>query len=96
MIGKPVILAAATAFLSAAAALASDPPAASSPSAEGGGEQRLICRGSSKQLGSRIRRARRCRTAEQWQREDEEKGRVPLSAQVTEGQNDGLGGVRPQ
>ena len=35
-------------------------------------------------------------TAEQWRQEDEEKGRVPISAQVTEGQNDGRTAATPQ
>lgn len=86
MIGRPVILAATALALSAAAALAADPPA----------DERRVCRGATKQLGSRIRRPRRCLTEEQWRQEDEEKGRVPLSAQVTEGQNDGRQTATPQ
>ena len=89
MTGRPVILVATALALSAAGAFAADPPAAST-------EERQICRGSSKQLGSRIRRPRRCKTAEQWQAEDEAKGRVPISALVTEGQNDGRTTATPQ
>ena len=52
-------------------------------------DNRRICRDSGRQLGSHIRTARRCRTAEQWRQEDEEKARMPESMHVTEGQNDG-------
>ena len=89
MAGKSLILIALTAALSTAGALAADPPAQSR-------DERLICRGATKQLSSRIRTPRRCRTAEQWQAEDEAKGRVPLSAQVTTGQNDGRQSATPR
>lgn len=89
MIGKSAILIALGAALSTAGALAADPPAPP-------GKQRLICRGATRTLGSHIRRARRCRTAEQWQEEDQAKGRLPLSLQVTEGQNDGRQRPTPQ
>ena len=56
------------------------------PKAEDG---RRICRDSGRQLGSHVRTARRCRTAEQWRLEDEEKARMPESMRMTEGQNDG-------
>jgi len=75
MTGRPVILVATALTLSAAGAIAADPPATSQ-------EERQICRGSTKQLGSRIRRPRRCRTAEQWRQEDEEKGRVPCRSRL--------------
>lgn len=89
MAGKPFILIALTAALSAAAAVAADPPAQAQ-------DERRICRGGTKQLSSRIRTARRCLTAEQWQQEDEARARVPLSAQVTAGQNDGRQGAQPR
>lgn len=89
MIGKSAILVALTMTLSLAGALAADPPAPAE-------KQRLICRGTAKQLGSRIRTPRRCRTAEQWQEEDEARGRAPLSLQVTQGQNDGRQGPAPR
>ncbi len=89
MAGKSLILIVLTAGLSAGGAWAVDPPAPSE-------EQRLICRGATKQLSSRIRTPRRCRTADQWQQEDEAKGRTPLSARVTAGQNDGRQGSAPQ
>lgn len=58
-------------------ALAADPPAEPE-------KQRLICRGGGERsLGSHIRRARRCRTAEQWRQEDEEKSRLPAGLQTT-------------
>ena len=51
--------------------------------------------GGLKQLSSRIRTARRCRTAEQWRQEEEAKGQMPLSAQITGSQNDGRQGATP-
>lgn len=88
MVGKSVILVALTLTLTGVGALAADPPAPS-------GDERLICRGTAKSLGSRIRTPRRCRTAEQWQEEDHSKSRLPVSAQITEGQNSGQA-ARPQ
>lgn len=89
MTGRPVILVATALALSAAGAFAADPAPAPQ-------DERQVCRGSAKQLGSRIRRPRRCKTAEEWRQEDEEKGRVPISALVTEGQNDGRTAATPQ
>ena len=89
MVARSVILAALAMTVSAAGALAPDPPAQS-------GKQPLICRGATRTLGSRVRSQRRCRTAEQWQREDEEKAGLPISLQVTQGQNDGHQGRTPQ
>jgi len=90
MTRKSLISILLSAALSAGAgAVAADPPTAPE-------EQRQICRGGAKQLSSRIRTARRCRSAEQWRQEDEEKARMPLSAQVTQGQNDGRQGRAPQ
>jgi hypothetical protein len=48
-----------------------------------------ICRENERQTGSHIRTGRICKTAEQWQAEDEARGRVPPSLTVTEGQQDG-------
>jgi hypothetical protein len=59
-------------------------------------DSRRICRDSGRQLGSHIRTARRCRSAEQWRLEDEEKGQIPASLSVTQGQNDGQPGRQPQ
>ena len=89
MVGKSVILVALAITLSVAGALAADPPAP-------GEKQRLVCRGGERQLGSHMRTRQRCRTAEQWQEEDEAKGRLPVTLQVTEGQNDGRAGRTPQ
>ena len=55
-----------------------------------------ICRKSETRTGTRIRTGRKCRSAEEWRKEDEERDRVPLSLTVTEGQNDGHPPVRPQ
>lgn len=91
MAGTSIGLIALAAILtSAAAAFAADPPA----SAE---KQQLICRGGGeRQLGSHVRTRRRCRTAEQWQQEDEAKANLPVSLQVTQGQNDGRVVPMPQ
>lgn len=59
-------------------------------------ESRRICRDSGRQLGSHIRASRRCRTAEQWRQEDEEKAQLPAGMQVTQGQNDGRPPRQPQ
>jgi hypothetical protein len=93
MAGKPVALIALVTLAvaaSAVGALAADPPASS-------GKQRIICRGGGERsLGSHIRVSQRCRTAEQWQQESEEKGRLPVSLRVVEGQNDGHQGSAPR
>jgi hypothetical protein len=59
-------------------------------------DQQLICRGGERQLSSRIRTTRRCRTAEQWQAEDDSKGRLPVSLQTSQGQNDGRTPAQPR
>jgi hypothetical protein len=89
MAGKSLGLIALAIALSAAGALAADPPAPA-------GKQELICRSGARSLGSHIRAQRRCRTAEQWQREDEAKGGMPVTLQVTQGQNDGRVVPTPQ
>ena len=83
------ILVSLIAALTAAAAFAADRPAPA-------GEQRLVCRGGERRLGSRTRTERRCRTAEQWQQEDDVNGRIPVTLQVTQGQNDGRVTPTPQ
>ena len=88
MAGKSLGLIALAAILTSAA-VAADPPA----SAE---KQQRICRGGERQLGSHTRTRQRCRTAEQWRQEDEAKGTLPLSLQVTQGQNDGRTARTPQ
>ena len=50
----------------------------------------LICRKVEQDTGSHIRKGRRCRTQEDWAREDEERTRMSASTQVTEGQGDSL------
>jgi hypothetical protein len=84
------ILAAVGVGLTAATALVAADPAPQAP------DSRRICRDSGRQLGSHIRASRRCRTAEQWRQEDEEKAQLPASLQVTQGQNDGQVGRQPQ
>lgn len=47
----------------------------------------LICRKAEKEVGSHIRTGKRCRTAEEWEREDAERERKPADMRVTEGQS---------
>ncbi|MEA3011596.1 MAG: hypothetical protein QOD42_141 [Sphingomonadales bacterium] len=90
MAGKSLGLLALAAILTTAGAFAADPPAPA-------GKQQLICRGGGeRQLGSHVRTRRRCLTAEQWQQEDEAKASLPVSLQVTQGQNDGQTVRAPQ
>jgi hypothetical protein len=89
MSARPATLVAVAAALSLAGALAAEPPAEKAKSRE-------ICRAPAKQLGSHIRASRRCRTAEQWQQDDEAKAGLPIGAQVTQGQNDGQVKAQPQ
>ena len=85
----PILLAAGAGLMLTAALAAADSP----PKSE---DSRRICRDLGRQLGSHIRAARRCRTAEQWRQEDEEKAQLPASLQVTQGQNDGRPPRQPQ
>jgi hypothetical protein len=74
-------------ILALAMTLAADPPA---PASSRNGER--ICRGGGQRtLGSHVRTARRCLTAEQWRQEDEARTRTGPAPglQVTAGQNDG-------
>jgi len=89
MARESVILIATVGILSAVAALAAEAPG---PDQEEG----RICRGGTKQLSSRIRTTRRCRTAAQWAEEDQANSRLPLSAQITAGQNDGRQSAAPR
>jgi hypothetical protein len=89
MAGKSLGLVALALILTTVGALAADPPA---PSAK----QKLICRGGQRSLGSHIRAQRRCRTAEQWQGEEEANANLPVTLQVTQGQNDGRVTPTPQ
>ena len=81
MIGRFLTVAGLTAGLVLTGALAAEPAGTNQ-------KERQVCRAPAKTLGSRIRTPRRCRTEQQW-REEEEKGGLPISAQVTTGQNDG-------
>ena len=78
---RTALLLAVTGLAVSSAAAAPDPPSPTKP--------RLICRGAQKSLGSRIRKPRKCMTAEQWQEEDEKAGRVPVSLQVVAPKNEG-------
>jgi hypothetical protein len=84
-----VLLSVGAALTVTATFVSADPPAKAPDS-------RRICRDSGRQLGSHIRAARRCRTAEQWRLEDERSAQMPASLSVTEGQNDGQPSRQPQ
>jgi hypothetical protein len=61
----------------------------------GPAKPQLICRESEEETGSHIRSGRRCKTEEEWRREDERRGRAPASMRVTEGQGDALTKLPP-
>jgi len=61
-------------------------PAATPPP----GKPLLICRKAEQETGSHIRTPRRCKSVEDWAKEDEEKTRASASTQITEGQGDSL------
>jgi len=82
MAARFLTLAAVTAGLVVTGALAAEPAATDQ-------KERQVCRAPTKTLGSRIRTPRRCRTEAQWKEEEDRPGGLPISAQVTTGQNDG-------
>jgi len=47
----------------------------------------LICRKSEQEVGSHIRSGKKCKTAEEWQREDAARESKPASMRVTERQS---------
>lgn len=47
-----------------------------------------ICRKAETRTGTRVKTGSKCKTAEEWQKEDEERARIPVSLSVTEGQSD--------
>jgi len=56
----------------------------------------LICRQGEKETGSHRRTGKRCKTADEWAKEDEDRTRMSPSAQITEGQRDSLSKSSPQ
>jgi len=90
MFVRVVLCAALGVGMVAGPALASPQPPAETPKAE------RICRGAARQLGSHIVAPRRCRTAEQWRIEDEERAQAASTMRLTEGQNDGHAPRAPQ
>ena len=82
MAARSLTLVVLTAGLVVTGARAAEPTAADP-------KERQICRAPTKTLGSRIRTPRRCRSEAQWREEEEGKSGLPISAQVTTGQNDG-------
>ena len=78
-----------------ALAVAAEPAAA--PPASSEANQRICRGGGQRTLGSHIRTRRRCLTAEQWRREeDEARGRPAPGVLITEGQNDGRTSATPR
>ena len=67
------------ALLALALAAATDP-------ATGPPKPTLICRKAEKETGSHIRTGRKCKTAEEWEREDQARENKPANMVVTEGQ----------
>ncbi|HEX6741066.1 MAG TPA: hypothetical protein VF079_04640 [Sphingomicrobium sp.] len=63
--------------------VAAAPDAAQAPPAK----PLLICRASEREVGSRIRKGRQCKTAEQWALVDAERDRKPADMRVTQGQS---------
>ena len=55
----------------------------------------LVCREGEREVGSHIRSGRRCKTAEEWAKEDAEREQVAPSARITEGQGDSLTNTSP-
>ncbi|MFL6801320.1 MAG: hypothetical protein ACJ8EQ_06080 [Sphingomicrobium sp.] len=64
-------------------ALAAAPPGAA-PQAPPAAS--LICRSSEREVGSRIRRGRQCKSAQEWELDDARRDRRPADLRVTEGQ----------
>ena len=67
-------------FALALAATPAEAPQAAPP------KPMLICRASERQVGSRIRKGRKCKTAEDWALDDAARDRRPADLRVTEGQ----------
>ena len=96
MVGKSLLSIGVSVFVAVDAVAAQTPDGAPTTQAQTTERPRLICRGGERQLSSRIRSERRCRTAQQWQQEDERNAGLPLAAQVTQGQNDGRLSAQPR
>ena len=56
----------------------------------------LICREGQAVTGTRRRVGKRCKTAEEWQKEDAELDRIPPTLRITKGQEDGRPVQSPQ
>lgn len=78
----------ASASIAALAALLVSSMAAAAAGPPGKSKERLICRSAEKALGSRIRKPRRCLTAEQWRQADADAARRPETMRVV-APNDG-------
>ena len=69
------------------AAAVQDVPAAPQPPPP---KPKLICRGDQQVVGSHIHTGRRCKTAEEWQAEDQRLQETSPSARVTDRQSDDM------
>ena len=74
-------------------ALAAAAPAAAAQAAPP--KPLLICRASEREVGTRIRKGRQCKTAEEWALADAERDRRPADLRVTEGQATATGAPGP-
>ncbi|GAA3886756.1 hypothetical protein GCM10022276_02290 [Sphingomonas limnosediminicola] len=61
-----------------------------------GEKPKLVCRESEQDTGTHIRAGRRCKTAEEWDRDDIEKRTKATTMRVTTGQGDALTKQPPQ
>jgi len=63
---------------------------AAAPAPPANDKPQLICRQGERETGSHRRTGKRCLTAEEWSKEDDDRTRLSPSARVTEGQGDSL------
>ena len=71
-------------------------PATATPDPSTTDKPQLICRQGERETLSHRRTGKRCQTAEEWAREDEDRTRLSPSARITEGQGDALTRSSPQ
>jgi hypothetical protein len=64
--------------------------ASAAPTAPQPAKPPLVCRKSEQETGSHIHASRRCKTEDEWARDDAERTRLSPSARITEGQGDAL------
>ena len=59
-------------------------------------KSKMVCRETEQETGTHIRTGRRCKTDEDWQREDAQKRSNPATMRITQGQGDALTKQPPQ